>query len=67
MEDMDKIDKLISKEKEIRKLNPVELGYQDIFEEIQEINQNKIFNGIIFKQLLLKIQKVAEEGEIIIN
>jgi len=63
MEDMDKIDKLISKEKEIRKLNPVELGYQDIFEEIQEINQNKIFNGIIFKQLLLKIQKVAEEGE----
>ena len=63
MEDMNKIDKLISKEKEIRKLNPVELGYQDIFEEIQEINQNKIFNGIIFKQLLLKIQKVAEEGE----
>ena len=63
MEDMDKIDKLISKEKEIRKLNPVELGYQDIFEEIQEINQNKTFNGIVFKQLLLKIQKVAEVGE----
>ena len=63
IEELVKIEKLISKEKDIRKINPIELGYQDIFNEIEQINQNKTFNGIVFKQLLFKIQKVAEEIE----
>ena len=63
MEDLVKIEKLISKEKDIRKLNMVELGYQELFQEIEDINQNKIFNGIVFKQLLFKIKDNAEVGE----
>ena len=63
MEELAIIDKMVSKDKDIRTLNSVEKGYGTLFTEIQEINQNKTFNGIVFKQLLFKIKKIATKSD----
>ena len=56
---LDEIDKLSLD----RRDNPIEESYKNLFNEIQIINQNKTFNSIVFKQLLFKIKKIAEQSE----
>jgi len=43
-----------------RKENPIELAYKKLFEHIQEIDQNKTFNSIVFKQILFKMKKIDD-------
>ena len=53
---LNSIDKIVLDRQE----NPVELAYKNVFSEIQEINQNKTFNSIVFKQILFKMKKIDD-------
>ena len=59
-EDMYKDLTTIKKLEKEKKFNNIEQQYNDVFNEIKVINQNKTFNSIVFRELLFKFKKISD-------